>query len=198
MNHDAHAPWFLFAHFQEVQHETKQKAQLERLAFQLDYLGVATPCASHSNHCIGSTDWSAHFDICKASAMIATMSEPPPKTVVVIENLSELATLKPIHSQNHPVFKHDAFAPCYFYARFAPPSALSMLFEFTLISLQRRTKTETPVFRKTLVFWWARVDSNHRSIKQQIYSLSPLATREHAHILFLCRIREPDDSFILA
>ena len=32
--------------------------------------------------------------------------------------------------------------------------------------------------------WWARVDSNHRSIKQQIYSLSPLATREHAHIYF--------------
>ena len=32
--------------------------------------------------------------------------------------------------------------------------------------------------------WWARVDSNHRSIKQQIYSLSPLATREHALILF--------------
>ena len=33
-------------------------------------------------------------------------------------------------------------------------------------------------------YWWARVDSNHRSIKQQIYSLSPLATREHAPILF--------------
>ena len=28
------------------------------------------------------------------------------------------------------------------------------------------------------------VDSNHRSIKQQIYSLSPLATRESSHILF--------------
>ena len=27
-------------------------------------------------------------------------------------------------------------------------------------------------------FWWELVDSNHRSIKQQIYSLSPLATRE--------------------
>ena len=32
--------------------------------------------------------------------------------------------------------------------------------------------------------WWELVDSNHRSIKQQIYSLSPLATREHAHIQF--------------
>ena len=31
-------------------------------------------------------------------------------------------------------------------------------------------------------FWWELVDSNHRSIKQQIYSLSPLATRESSHI----------------
>ena len=29
---------------------------------------------------------------------------------------------------------------------------------------------------------WAEVDSNHRSKLQQIYSLSPLATRESAHI----------------
>ena len=26
--------------------------------------------------------------------------------------------------------------------------------------------------------WWRRVDSNHRSESQQIYSLPPLATRE--------------------
>ena len=32
--------------------------------------------------------------------------------------------------------------------------------------------------------------------KQQIYSLSPLATREHAHIHFLCP--SPDDLFILS
>ena len=31
-------------------------------------------------------------------------------------------------------------------------------------------------------FWWERVDSNHRSKMQQIYSLSPLATRESIHI----------------
>ncbi len=30
--------------------------------------------------------------------------------------------------------------------------------------------------------WWERVDSNHRSWKQQIYSLSPLATRELSHM----------------
>ena len=32
--------------------------------------------------------------------------------------------------------------------------------------------------------WWGRTDSNHRSDTQQIYSLSPLATRELPHILF--------------
>ena len=31
---------------------------------------------------------------------------------------------------------------------------------------------------KTGDFWWGRTDSNHRSDTQQIYSLSPLATRE--------------------
>ena len=33
--------------------------------------------------------------------------------------------------------------------------------------------------------WWGKVDSNHRSDKQQIYSLSPLATREFPHIQFV-------------
>ena len=32
------------------------------------------------------------------------------------------------------------------------------------------------------VFWWERVDSNHRRRCQQIYSLPPLATREHSHV----------------
>ena len=31
-------------------------------------------------------------------------------------------------------------------------------------------------------FWWGKVDSNHRRQCQQIYSLSPLATREFPHI----------------
>ena len=48
-----------------------------------------------------------------------------------------------------------------------------------------QTKKTGPSTGKIRSFWWARVDSNHRSIKQQIYSLSPLATREHALILFL-------------
>ena len=39
-------------------------------------------------------------------------------------------------------------------------------------------------------FWWGRTDSNHRSETQQIYSLSPLATRELPHIRF---VLEPVD-----
>ena len=35
--------------------------------------------------------------------------------------------------------------------------------------------------------WWGKVDSNHRSYKQQIYSLSPLATREFPHMKFASR-----------
>ena len=34
----------------------------------------------------------------------------------------------------------------------------------------------------TSTFWWEKMDSNHRSTKQQIYSLPPLATREFSHI----------------
>ena len=33
-------------------------------------------------------------------------------------------------------------------------------------------------------FWWEKVDSNHRSMTQQIYSLPPLATREFSPIQF--------------
>ena len=40
--------------------------------------------------------------------------------------------------------------------------------------------------------WWGKVDSNHRSYKQQIYSLSPLATREFPHMHFAFRV-EPVD-----
>ena len=36
--------------------------------------------------------------------------------------------------------------------------------------------------------WWGKVDSNHRRHRQQIYSLSPLATREFPHILFLMEL----------
>ena len=47
------------------------------------------------------------------------------------------------------------------------------------------------------LLWWGMVDSNHRRHRQQIYSLSPLATREFPHIQFALggaggRTRTPD------
>ena len=52
--------------------------------------------------------------------------------------------------------------------------------------------------KRMVLIWWGKVDSNHRSYKQQIYSLSPLATREFPHMKFAClcgagrRTRTPD------
>ena len=63
--------------------------------------------------------------------------------------------------------------------------------------LFKADKTETPVpGSDTGVLGgrgWIRTTEAE---KQQIYSLSPLATREHAHIHFLCP--SPDDLFILS
>ena len=38
-----------------------------------------------------------------------------------------------------------------------------------------------PRFRQSLKKWWREMDSNHRSLRRQIYSLLPLATRESLH-----------------
>ena len=46
---------------------------------------------------------------------------------------------------------------------------------------KKHRKTHNPV----LPCWWERVDSNHWSRRQQIYSLPPLAARELSHIRFL-------------
>ena len=60
--------------------------------------------------------------------------------------------------------------------------------DFTLrsrISLARKGKFswKSPNALHSDFFWWGRTDSNHRSETQQIYSLSPLATRELPQIL---------------
>ena len=58
-------------------------------------------------------------------------------------------------------------------------------------------KSKTPERLRIQVFWWGMVDSNHRRHSQQIYSLSPLATREIPHIHYRLfgagrRTRTPD------
>ena len=55
-------------------------------------------------------------------------------------------------------------------------------FESTITNTH--TKIKDPSSRMSLFSWWGMVDSNHRRRCQQIYSLSPLATREIPHILF--------------
>ena len=42
-------------------------------------------------------------------------------------------------------------------------------------------KNKSIAYAMDSFLWWAEMDSNHRSKLQQIYSLSPLATRESAH-----------------
>ena len=82
-------------------------------------------------------------------------------------------------------------------AVFALSSATApQLFESTRPALRKVYKTENPVPGSDTGFLggrgWIRTTEAE---KQQIYSLSPLATREHAQILFTSL---PDDSFILA
>ena len=50
---------------------------------------------------------------------------------------------------------------------------------FRIHLILRNKDTDIGVFAS----WWGKMDSNHRRHCQQIYSLSPLATREFPHIL---------------
>ena len=49
-------------------------------------------------------------------------------------------------------------------------------------SFQGTNFVEKSTCKASAFFWWERVDSDHRSQRQQIYSLPPLATRERSHI----------------
>ena len=46
----------------------------------------------------------------------------------------------------------------------------------------KKNTTLCVIFCIKVVFWWAEVDSNHRSRRRQIYSLIHLAALESAHI----------------
>ena len=60
------------------------------------------------------------------------------------------------------------------------------LFQNQLCPRRPDRKTKSPS-AKADGLWWGRVDSNHRRHCQQIYSLSPLATREHPRVRFTQR-----------
>ena len=73
------------------------------------------------------------------------------------------------------------------FARRGTQSSGPGLFESASVSLENKDKNKSDTHYQVSLCWWELVDSNHRSIKQQIYSLSPLATRESSHILFFRR-----------
>ena len=64
-------------------------------------------------------------------------------------------------------------APGMFFAACGPPSCSNPA------PTKKRNETRHTAH---LISWWERVDSNHRSRRQQIYSLPPLATRERSPI----------------
>ena len=55
------------------------------------------------------------------------------------------------------------------------------------IQRTQKTVTKRPYLSIRSFCWWERVDSDHRSETQQIYSLPPLATRERSHDIKLLR-----------
>ena len=77
------------------------------------------------------------------------------------------------------------------FARRGTQSSGPRLFESASVSPENKDKNKSDTHYQVSLCWWELVDSNHRSIKQQIYSLSPLATRESSHILFLLRRGTP-------
>ena len=73
------------------------------------------------------------------------------------------------------------------FARRGTQSSGPGLFESASVSPENKDKNKSDTHYQVSLCWWELVDSNHRSIKQQIYSLSPLATRESSHIHLLPR-----------
>ena len=75
-----------------------------------------------------------------------------------------------------------------------PLACCKLFFRIHLCTLPNKKAQSV---RTGLFAWWGRTDSNHRSETQQIYSLSPLATRELPHMKFYLigagrRTRTPD------
>ena len=77
------------------------------------------------------------------------------------------------------------------FVRRGTQSAGPGLFESASVSPENKDKNKSDTHYQVSLCWWELVDSNHRSIKQQIYSLSPLATRESSHIRLLPLAHSP-------
>ena len=56
---------------------------------------------------------------------------------------------------------------------------------------ERLQKENEQLLSELLTFWWERVDSNHRSDTQQIYSLPHLATLELSRVELVDGLEPP-------
>lgn len=59
---------------------------------------------------------------------------------------------------------------------------INWFFKFSIKILWLKNKTDCDFWAVRLFYWWEEMDSNHRSLRQQIYSLLPLATREPSQL----------------
>ena len=66
-----------------------------------------------------------------------------------------------------------------------PPARFLTRLPFESTLHKNPYQAKAPSHKDGAFAWWGKVDSNHRRHCQQIYSLSPLATREFPHIRLL-------------
>ena len=85
-----------------------------------------------------------------------------------------ISDAKHLHSQNIPTNKKNA--------QNRNRTSDTRIFSPLLYQLSYLGKQDSATHVTESRIKWAEVDSNHRSKLQQIYSLSPLATRESTHI----------------
>ena len=90
-----------------------------------------------------------------------------------------------------PVKENHNHRPCRWFSLDNKNKAISDYSDMALLAPRRQTAAIKFWFcrfmrgcLRTPFLWWERMDLNHRSVAQQIYSLPPLATRELSHIQF--------------
>ena len=90
---------------------------------------------------------------------------------------------QPEKSGENSAYAHKKSLFCYFLEK----ASMENHFGFCALKnpqTRMNTKKNVPDSKIRHIIWWRRMDSNHRSRRQQIYSLPPLATRELLHMQF--------------
>ena len=126
-----------------------------------------TPESGQKIHCISL----GNYMLCKSWTVAFNYSNPPPQSTKKTRRPRTASRI--IQTDSLACGRATAVATVHWTvakSRLSNPSS--------------PTKPKNPVRTDWVLVWWGRTDSNHRSDTQQIYSLSPLATRELPHIHF--------------